>query len=647
MAGTHYVFLSIFGLLVLRQITCKTTCTINLNQYSPQEEPLFLNPEGTEILYPTDRANLEITGGLKLRVYCGSRNFKIVNTHTEDSLLVQCISGNAFKILDSTQQYRQVFSYFPSDNFPSGNFPSGHFPSGDEQAASFPFGGSEHALGGKTAGVQARTFACRSVVRADIRPGKPCGLNRVDNHHREYSIGFSVGKGFLPLISVCFNTHLKSVLWSKHSVSPSVEHHMSKVPRIRFIQDREPYGTLLNVDRLYNRDQQRETIAHLLHSKSLADKYIVNNGKSLAYFARGHLAPKGDFVYAGEQLATFRLVNVAPQWQYFNGGQWEKIESTLRRYVIQHRVKASILTLTLGITQLEDEQHEDRNIYLYFKETTGEKLIKVPKLYVKIIKFGAEASSRNVVIVGVNQPYESHVKIYPWLEDITHRNDLKHSAGYIYCCTPADFVDYLRSARGHLVDYGSQSRPEGSDYGRSVATNYGRPEGSDYGRSVGTNYGRPEEIDNSRPEDTDYGRPEGVDYGSQSRPEGSDYGRSVGTNYGRPEEIENSRPEDTDYGRPEGVDYGRPEEVDNSTPEDINYGRPHVLESGRPEGTIYGRPEGIDNSKSERTNYGRPEGIDNSRPEGSDYGRPEGIEGDLFDSYGSPMGQPPKRPNNT
>ncbi|XP_017300419.2 elongation of very long chain fatty acids protein AAEL008004-like [Diaphorina citri] len=65
-------------------------------------------------------------------------------------------------------------------------------------------------------------------------------------------------------------------------------------------------------------------------------------------------------------------------------GQWEKIESTLRRYVIQHRVKASILTLTLGITQLEDEQHEDRNIYLYYKETTGEKLIKVPKLYVKL-----------------------------------------------------------------------------------------------------------------------------------------------------------------------------------------------------------------------------------------------------------------------
>ncbi|KAI5705068.1 hypothetical protein M8J75_011553 [Diaphorina citri] len=546
MAGTHYVFLSIFGLLVLRQITCKTTCTINLNQYSPQEEPLFLNPEGTEILYPTDRANLEITGGLKLRVYCGSRNFKIVNTHTEDSLLVQCISGNAFKILDSTQQYRQVFSYFPSDNFPSGNFPSGHFPSGDEQAASFPFGGSEHALGGKTAGVQARTFACRSVVRADIRPGKPCGLNRVDNHHREYSIGFSVGKGFLPLISVCFNTHLKSVLWSKHSVSPSVEHHMSKVPRIRFIQDREPYGTLLT------------------------DKYIVNNGKSLAYFARGHLAPKGDFVYAGEQLATFRLVNVAPQWQYFNGGE----------------VKASILTLTLGITQLEDEQHEDRNIYLYFKETTGEKLIKVPKLYVKIIKFGAEASSRNVVIVGVNQPYESHVKM---------------STNDVICPDVCD--SYLRSARGHLADYGSQSRPEEADYGRSV----------------GTNYGRPEEVDNSTPEEINYGRPHVLESG---RPEG--------TIYGRPEGIDNSKSERTNYGRPEGID--------NSRPEEINYGRPHVLESGRPEGTIYGRPEGIDKSKPERTNYGRPEGIDNSRPEGSDYSRPEGIEGDLFEFYGSPMG---------
>uniref|UniRef100_A0A8D9BQJ9 DNA/RNA non-specific endonuclease domain-containing protein n=1 Tax=Cacopsylla melanoneura TaxID=428564 RepID=A0A8D9BQJ9_9HEMI len=423
---------------------CRSTCTINLNEeFRPREEPLILNVAGKEILYPTHGSSIQVKGGDKIRVFCGSKNFKNYKDHSEDTVLIQCVTGNRFKTLRS----------------PTGNSdPDSKTPL--LQFLSYLLSASDSYQGGY--------FSCKAPLKSAVRRSGPCSIldKHRNNHLSEFNIGFQVDAYLLPIITVCFNTVLKSVLWSKHMVSPSVQYHMTKVARIRFIQDRDAYGTLKNVEHLYDRNQQVETISKLVNSKALAQKYIQKDGHSLAYFARGHLSPKGDFVYSGEQLATFHYINVAPQWQYFNGGQWEKIESALRNYIVHNGVKVHVTTGTIGITQLEDEKGEDKDIYLYYNQNKGEKLVKVPKLYFKLVQFGNSSSPLNVAIVGVNQPYENHVKMttndvicedvchrYPWLSSISEQNDQRQSAGYIYCCTFKDFRSYLESAKDSMLEH--------------------------------------------------------------------------------------------------------------------------------------------------------------------------------------------------
>ena len=48
------------------------------------------------------------------------------------------------------------------------------------------------------------------------------------------------------------------------------------------------------------------------------------------YFARGHMAPDADFSTEMEEDATYYFINVVPQWQAFNNGNWKVSEYYLK-----------------------------------------------------------------------------------------------------------------------------------------------------------------------------------------------------------------------------------------------------------------------------------------------------------------------------
>lgn len=77
----------------------------------------------------------------------------------------------------------------------------------------------------------------------------------------------------------------------------------------------------VDVNNRYTVAQQKVTISNYVGS-DLAEKYVT----STQYLARGHLAAKTDFIYATGQRATFYFINCAPQWQLFNGGNWNMLE---------------------------------------------------------------------------------------------------------------------------------------------------------------------------------------------------------------------------------------------------------------------------------------------------------------------------------
>lgn len=50
----------------------------------------------------------------------------------------------------------------------------------------------------------------------------------------------------------------------------------------------------------------------------------------LRFFAKGHLTPNADFQLESWRDVTFMFVNVQPQWQEINGGNWEQVEQATR-----------------------------------------------------------------------------------------------------------------------------------------------------------------------------------------------------------------------------------------------------------------------------------------------------------------------------
>lgn len=77
----------------------------------------------------------------------------------------------------------------------------------------------------------------------------------------------------------------------------------------------------LAVNNAYTQVQQKIAIANIVGQEQ-ADKYVTSH----QFLSRGHLAAKSDYVFATGQRATFWFINAAPQWQPFNGGNWNWLE---------------------------------------------------------------------------------------------------------------------------------------------------------------------------------------------------------------------------------------------------------------------------------------------------------------------------------
>lgn len=251
----------------------------HLNQHVPKTSILLQNTaRAPQIFYPTQTDAIKLSTGARLKLTCGdkyiNKNFK--KSKKWKNLVLQCNN----KDMVNAQGERVHIRELECEDFPS------------------------------------------SSVRKNTR--KQCY-----NNSTLFNIGFQLHKAsFLNIIRVCFNERQQDSMYTWYDSSMLVTGHQSRVRRPYFVHDglyRFP------VDWVYSRKYQRKRFAEILNSEELAEKYIRDD--TLHFLVRGHLSPKADFVYGAEQSATFHYINVAPQWQIFNAGNWEQVERSIREEI--------------------------------------------------------------------------------------------------------------------------------------------------------------------------------------------------------------------------------------------------------------------------------------------------------------------------
>lgn len=142
-------------------------------------------------------------------------------------------------------------------------------------------------------------------------------------------------------------------------------------------------------------------------------------------------------------IFCFRYINSAPQWLSFNAGNWEKLETSVRRFVAREALDVDVYTGVHGQMSLRDDNNNLAPLSMYV--TSEKRAFPVPKYFWKIIydpetKLGA-------AFVGVNDPYLLHITEDLYLcEDISQQFEWiswkpkSIRAGVSYACE----IDELR-----------------------------------------------------------------------------------------------------------------------------------------------------------------------------------------------------------
>jgi hypothetical protein len=118
------------------------------------------------------------------------------------------------------------------------------------------------------------------------------------------------------------------------------------------------------------------------------------------YLSRGHLSPDADFIFTSGQFATYFYLNVMPEFQIINQGNWFRVEKIARNVAIAAQTNIAVVT---GGQELSYFRHTNTNMeYPLYLEPIG-KFIEVSKFIYKILI--NERDKTAIVLITSNNPY--------------------------------------------------------------------------------------------------------------------------------------------------------------------------------------------------------------------------------------------------
>jgi len=376
-------------------------CSIDPNSASDMPEyPPFITDANENLVVTNgtddDRA-ITINQGESAFLTCPQENF--IDYPSETTLQIRC---------DSTSG--SMFTVIKSDD--------------SEQSASFS------------------SLGCDKQYGEDfVKTGEVCGPNQ---EGELVQVGFTASSKFHWMFSSCHDAARAHNLYVHHTVLASVGANDNNNDRPSFTKDGFYSG--YDINGMYTKNSQKAVVATLTGSPDLADIYFPGSD---VYIARGHLAPNADFMNYAWQDATFSFIDVAPQWQSFNAGNWLDVENGIRFLAEYVFGDLQVWTGTHGVLQLEDKDGLMVDIYL---DDEGELKVPVPRYFWKVIY--DETTKKGIAIVGVNNPHKEEPKICdPVEESITWLKFLDLSgitSGPVYGCAVDQFAGVVTEFPGGL-----------------------------------------------------------------------------------------------------------------------------------------------------------------------------------------------------
>lgn len=358
-----------------------------INPFKVDLHPLIVHSNTTDWIYPDlGETVLRFPVGTSLDFLCPGRNVRINTTSTGKAILAgTCISGSTFSI-NGTQV---DWSWLSCSNY--------HW-------------------------------------RSIINTGRSCASNGI-----ELEIGFEISDGrFLTSLMVCFNPDQQIAYYTfinqTAAINQGVSTSNSNSPL--FLQGSDIY-TIGSASSYYNQTVQRATINTLLGLDNSSTKYIKDSGNN--FLSRGHMIARRDGFYEAQQNATYYMQNIAPQWQTFNGFNWNDLETNLRDYTEASGADLQFWCGVHGVTTLPHETTgEEVELYLFVNDTM--KALPVPEVYWKVVY--NPLTEEGVAVIGHNNPYNSEYT--PICDDISSNLSWftcqsSKERGFCYACSIADF----------------------------------------------------------------------------------------------------------------------------------------------------------------------------------------------------------------
>jgi len=256
------------------------------------------------------------------------------------------------------------------------------------------------------------------------------------------SIGWQIEENFIEQIGICHDEKLYSTIWSNYTLhGVNIDFRDKDPARPSFRIDTSynkrffTWTTSTGMNDYYSKNNQVTEVTNILGTNTLEGnvEIIENSASGTNYFAKGHLSPDAAFIYNIEQDATYYFINVAPQFQSFNNGNWKSLEINTRDLAMKLGHDISVYTGTHGILTFPDINNNSEEIFLY-----NDQYIPAPLYYWKVL----QDKTRNtaVAFLGLNDPHEKSAPIevcqnrcaeMSWVD--WEMTDL--DGGYMYCCS--------------------------------------------------------------------------------------------------------------------------------------------------------------------------------------------------------------------